>query len=52
VDQKKIVIGVVVIGAFAVPLAVTAAVKVTIDRRREKRRRTGLEEVGIRMGLR
>ena len=51
-DQKKIVIGVVVVGAFAVPLAVTAAVKATIDWQRRKRRRTGLEEIGIRMGLR
>ena len=51
-DQRKLVIALVGVGAFAVPLAVTAAVKVTIDRRREKRRRTGLEEVGIRMGLR
>ena len=51
-DQKKLVIALLGVGAFAVPLAVTAAVKVTIDRRREKRRRTGLEEVAIRMGLR
>jgi hypothetical protein len=52
VDQKRLLIALVGVGAFAAPLAVTAAIKVTIDRRREKRRRTGLEEVGIRMGLR
>ena len=51
-DREKIVPAVVVVAAFAVPLAVTAAVKATIDWQRRKRRRTGLEEIGIRMGLR
>jgi len=52
VDREKIVPAVVGVAAFAVPLAVTAAVKATVDWQRRKKRRTGLEEIGIRMGLR